>query len=103
MLRLLGFLLHYIPLILSWIYLLAAILGVVSHTKRIKNKEKIKAGQWAFAIFNACYVLFFIITLIFFREIWELIFSVLGLITVFVSMVKSRYEDMCNGKRWWNW
>ena len=97
------FLFYTFPLILAWFYLLVALFCVVVHIKQIKNKAKITIGQWAFSILNAEYVLLFLVTRIFFPDFWEQIFAVLGLLAISISFIWSRYEDICAGRRWWNW
>ena len=103
MFKLFEFLFHTLPLILSWLYLLVAVFFVVAHIKHIKTKNEISVGQWVFSFLNAGYILFFMVTLIFFTELWELVFSVLGVLAVFVSIILSRYTDRRDGRRWWNW
>lgn len=103
MFKLFAFLFHTFPLILAWLYLLVAIFCVVVHIKQIKIKAKVSIGQWAFSLLNAGYILFFLVTLLFFTELWKLVFSVLGVLAIFVSTIWSRYEDRCAGRRWWNW
>lgn len=103
MFKLFTFLFHTFPLILAWLYLLVAIFCVVVHIKQIKSKAKIPIGQCAFSVLNVGYVLFFLVTRIFFPDLWEQTFAVLGLLAIFISFIWSRYEDRCAGRRWWNW
>ena len=103
MLKLFTFLFHTFPLILSWLYLLVAGCVVVMHIKKVKRQQKRTIGQWLFAILNAVYIILFVVTGIFFHTLWDMIFSVLGLMAIFVSFVWSRYEDKRSGQRWWEW
>ena len=83
MFKLFTFVFHTIPMILVWLYLLVAVFCVVVHIKQIKNKTKISIGQWAYSILNAGYILFFLVTRIFFPDFWEQTFGVLGLVCFF--------------------
>ena len=103
MLKIFTFLFHTFPLILSWLYLLVAICAVVVHIKKVKSQQKRTIGQWVLAIINGAYVMLFWVTGIFFHTLWETVFSVLGLMAIFVSFIWSRYEDMRSGQRWWEW
>ena len=103
MFKLFTFLFHTFPLILAWRYLLVAIFCVVVHIKQIKSKAKISIGQWAFSVLNVGYVLFFLVTRIFFPDLWEQTFAVLGLLAIFITFILARYEDRRAGRRWWNW
>lgn len=103
MLKLFAFLFHTFPLILAWLYLLVAVFCVVIHIKRIMNKTKISIGQWTFSVLNAGYVLFFLVTRIFFPDFWHSAFSVIGLLAIIISFIWSLYEDRRAGRRWWNW
>ena len=103
MLKLFTFLFHTFPLILSWLYLLVAGCVVVMHIKKVKRQQKRTIGQWLFAILNAVYIILFVVTGIFFHTLWDMIFSVLGLMAIFVSFAWSRYEDKRSGQRWWEW
>lgn len=103
MLKIFTFLFHTFPLILAWLYLFAAGFCVVVHIKQYMRKTEITIDQWAFSIFNAGYILFFLVTRVFFAELWKHAFSVLGLLAIFISFIWSRYEDRRAGRRWWNW
>ena len=103
MLKLFTFFFYTVPLILSWLYFLIAILAFVMHIKQIREKTKISASRWMFAILNCGYILFFLITLIFFYDTWETVFSILGLTSITISACWSRYDEMRHGQRWWNW
>ena len=103
MVKLFEFMFYTLPLILAWIYLLIAVLALVMCAKNRKNKEKTTFGRRIFLFLNCIYVLFFIIARIFFFELWEMVFAVLGVMAMIVSMCWSRYDDMVHGRRWWNW
>ena len=103
MLKLIEFLFHTLPLILAWLYAFVAIFALFLHSRQIKSKAKISVGQWLFALLNCGYVVFFFVMRIFFSEIWETVFSVVGVTAMFISLVWGRYEDRRNGRRWWNW
>jgi len=103
MLKLIGFLFHTLPLILAWLYTFVAIYALFAHSRQIKNRAKISVGKWLFALLNFGYVLFFLVTRIFFSEIWETVFSVAGVTALIISFVWGRYEDRRSGRRWWNW
>lgn len=103
MFKLFEFLFNTFPLILAWLYLLVAVFCVVVHIKQITSNAKISIGQWAFSILHAGYILFFLITRIFFPDFWEQTFAVLGLLVFFISFIWSRYEDRRAWRRWWSW
>lgn len=103
MLKIFTFLFNTFPLILAWLYLLVAAFCVAVHVKRIKNKIKPSIGEWAFAILNVGYALFFLVTRIFFADLWRNVFSIVGVLAIFISFIWSRYEDRRDGRRWWNW
>ena len=101
--KILIFSFHTFPLILAWMYLLVAIFCVALHLRRLKCDTKISLWQWLFLGMNVGYVLFFFVMRLFFFDHWKQSFSVLGLLSVFISFIWSRYEDRCAGRRWWNW
>ena len=103
MFEIFTFLFYTFPLILAWLYVLVAAFCVVVHITKIKKKVKISFGQWIFSILNVGYILFFLVTRIFFPELWKQTFKVLGLIAIFIAFAWSRYEDRQTGRRWWNW
>ena len=101
--KFLEFLFYTIPLILSWLYLIAAIYSVVVHIRNMKKHVEISIGQWLFALLNCVYILFFVITLIFSFAVWETVFGTLGLLAMVICFCLSRYDDMRHGRRWWGW
>ena len=103
MLQIFSFLFSTFPLILAWLYLLVAVFCVAVHIKRLKDKEKLSIGCLAFCLLNVGYILLFSVTRIFFADFWRDVFSVLGLLAIFISFIWSRYEDRRSGRRWWNW
>ncbi|MDY3282555.1 hypothetical protein [Dysosmobacter sp.] len=103
MLKLMEFLFHTLPLLLAWLYLLAAVFCAAALAGRLRKGERLPAGQWAFLILNGGYVLFFLITRLFFPDLWERVFSGAGVLAILISFVWSRYEDRRSGRRWWNW
>ena len=103
MLKLLTFLFHTFPLILSWIYLIVAVFALVLHIRQIKKKAEFSVSQWLFALLNCVYILSFLITLIFFFTTWETVFPVLGVMGIIIAGCWSRYDDVRHGRRWWNW
>lgn len=103
MIKLFTFLFSTFPLILAWLYLLAAIFCVAVHIKRIKEKAKLTIGELTFSILNTGYILFFLVTRIFFADFWRNTFSIIGVLAIFISIIWTRYEDRRTGRRWWNW
>ena len=96
MFKLMTFFFHTFPLILAWLYLLVAVVLVLLLHKRFRD-------FWAVLILNISYITLFLITRIFFSQLWESFFSFLGLFAILISSAWSRYDDKRNGKRWWNW
>ena len=103
MIKLFTFLFHTFPLIMAWIYLIVAIICLFLHVKLARSKNKLSIKQWLYAIFNGVYILFFLITRIFFPTFWADFFGILGGLTIVVSSIWSRYEDKRAGRRGWNW
>jgi hypothetical protein len=103
MLKLFEFLFQTLPLILACLYAIVSILILVVHIKLYKNKKKLSIEQWIIVLLNVSYALLFLITLIFFFELWKGIFSILGLVAILISFIWSKYEDKRKGRRWWNW
>lgn len=103
MFKLFTFLFYKFPLILGWIYLLAAFLYDVVFIRQVMHKANASTARWIISILNAGYIIFFLVTRIFFLSFWESVFGVLGLLAIIVLFLLSRYEDKRSGRRWWNW
>lgn len=103
MLKIFEFLFYKLPLILSCLYLVTAAILIVLHIKTFLKKAPQTISMWIFAIFNCGYVLSFLFTLVFFFEIWQNLFAFLGILAIIVCFCYTRYDDVKNGRRWWNW
>ena len=103
MIKLFTFFFTILPLILSWIYLFIAIFSIVVHIKNVKNKTSSSISLWVFTIVNTAYALFFLITWIFFNNVWKQFFSVLGILAIIISSIWSNYNDKLHGRRWGYW
>lgn len=103
MFQLISSLFRTFPLILAWLYFIVAVLCVTVHIKCIKEKGNLSIGEWAFSIWNTGYVLFFLAARIFFADFWRSVFSIAGVLAIFISFIWARYEDRRTGRRWWNW
>jgi hypothetical protein len=98
-----SFMFNTLPCILSYLYLLVGAYSLIVCVRQIVGKGKMAIGQWIYTFFNCIYIVAFGITRIFFSEIWENIFPILGLMVIFVSCCWSHYDEKRNGRRWWNW
>ena len=103
MFRMIAVLFHTLPLVLAWLYLGVALWADVAHIVRVAHRETLSWGRWVFVVFNSVYILVFGTTRIFCPDVWETLFSVLGLLAMVVVLCRSRYVDKQDGKRWWNW
>lgn len=101
--HILGFLFDTLPRIAAWLCLLVAVFFVVVCVKAITRKAEQSFIKWIVLILSSGYALTFLITRIFFAEIWSAVFPGVGLLSISISYIWSRYEDKRNGIRWWNW
>lgn len=102
MLNWLATLLNIFSIIVSWTTLFLTLWLFVCSTKHI-IKRTARLKNWLIAILCALYILAFLICRIFFFPIFESFWGAISIMVIVVCVASSRYEDCCNGKRWWNW
>lgn len=103
MFRFISFLFHTFPLILAWLQLVVAFVIVLAYIVRVKKRIKQAISLCVLTVLNGVYILLFLTTFFFFFEIWEMLFSILGITTIFICACWTRYEDKRNGQIWWEW
>lgn len=87
MIQIFTFLFDTLPCILAWLYFVFAAIYIAMHMKQVVNKAEISIKQWLFFILTAGYALFFLIARIFFVELWENVFTFLGIIAIIISAI----------------
>ena len=65
--------------------------------------KRLRVVAWCGLLGCSFYVLGFIIGKIWFPATLDTIWGVAFAIMLILSLVFSRYEDRCSGRRWWNW
>lgn len=101
MIKMFSFFFDIFPRLIAWIYLFGALFYIFIFIKQIKNNFSV--GKWLLFILNVAYVLLFLVLRLFFVQLWEFVFSVLGIIAIAVAFIWAKYEDRRDGRRWWNW
>lgn len=100
MLQWIGTIYNIICELFAWATFIFALVIFVVQIKRLK-KSSFKV--WLTSVLSVAYILFFLISKIFFTNFYESFFGTVALLFCIISIVWARYEDKRSGKRWWNW